>query len=90
LVFIDNRRVLFSLEGNDSILYNSDIVEVHPALQEEFKEGITNKDNFTKLKFKTRHEGYRICKLEKDKPYEGIYQVLHFIVNNNISTIRLE
>lgn len=80
---LTNNRILMSDEGIFSLLYLADIIEVVPALQEEIRDRITDKQKFTRLKIKTRNNEYFICKLEQGQPYEGFYQVLHFIANNN-------
>jgi hypothetical protein len=82
---LTNSRILMSNEGLSSSLYLADINEVHPALQEEMKDRITDKQKFTRLKIKTSNNEYFICKLEQGPPFEGVYQVLHFIASNNSS-----
>lgn len=64
-------------------LLNSDIIEVAPALKEEFKNMVMEKVNFTKLIIKYQNGENHILSLERGKPYEGFYQVLHFIAGNN-------
>ena len=82
---LTNNRILMCNEGQSIFLYLADIIEVCPALQEEMNDMISDKQKFTRLKIKTKNGDYFICKLEKGQPYEGIYQVLHFIATNNIS-----
>jgi len=82
---LTNNRILMCNEGQSIFLYLADIIEVRPALQEEMNDMISDKQKFTRLKIKTKNGDYFICKLEKGQPYEGIYQVLHFIATNNIS-----
>ena len=79
---LTNSRILMLNEGIFSFLNLADIIEVRPALQEEMNDRITDKKKFTRLKVKTRNDEYFICKLEQGAPYEGIYQVLHFIANS--------
>lgn len=78
-------RILFSNEGIDFSFNLSDIIGVTPAIQEEFKNKITNKEEFTRLKIKTKNNNYFICKLESGLPYQGFYQILHFIMINNLN-----
>lgn len=81
---LSNNRILMSSDGICSTLNNSDIIEVRPALEEELEDRIMNKNDFTRLKLKTKDGKYTILKLEKGQAYEGIYQVLHFIKNGNL------
>ncbi|HRB70530.1 hypothetical protein [Flavobacterium sp. WV_118_3] len=80
---LTNSRILMSNEGQFTFLYLADIIEVHPALQEEMNDKINDKQKFTRLKIKMKNGKYFVCKLEKGQPYEGIYQVLHYIATNN-------
>lgn len=68
-------RILFSNEGVISIFSNADIIEVQPAIQEEFKSKIMDKEKFTRLKLKTKNNDIFICKIEQGLPYKGIYQL---------------
>ncbi|MDR2008631.1 MAG: hypothetical protein LBQ34_06645 [Alphaproteobacteria bacterium] len=85
---LTNSRILTSNDGQSTFLYLTDIIEVRPALQEELNDRVINKQKFTMLKIKMKNGEYFVCKLEMGQPYEGIYQVLHFIANNNISCSR--
>lgn len=80
-------RILFCSEGASSNLKNTDIIEVQPAIQEEFKDKIMDKEKFTRLKLKTRNNQFFTCKIEQGLPYNGLYQTLHFIMTNNVQTI---
>lgn len=79
-LLLTNRRVLTS---SKIMILNSDIVEVSPALQEEFKDMVTNKNRFTRLLVKDKNNKTYILSLEMGNPYEGFYQVLHFIASSN-------
>jgi len=85
---LTNNSILMSNEGQSVCLPYIDIIEVRPALQEEMNDRILDKQKFTRLKIKMRNGAYFVCKLEQGLPYEGIYQVLHFIATNNISESR--
>lgn len=85
---LTNNRILMCNEGQSIFIYIADIIEVRPALQEEMNDRISDKQKFTRLKIKTKNGDYFICKLEQGQPYEGIYQILHFIATNNISSCR--
>ncbi|MBV8326509.1 hypothetical protein [Chryseobacterium sp.] len=82
-VLFTDLRILFSNEGVDAFFNISDIIEVTPAIEEEFKNKVMNKEEFTRLKVKTRNSDYFICKLEPGLPYQGFYQMLHFIKTKN-------
>ncbi|QJB30707.1 hypothetical protein HF329_05095 [Chitinophaga oryzae] len=79
-VLLTNRRVLTS---SNIILLNSDIIDVSPALQEEFGNMITDKNRFTRLRVKDKNNRAYILSLEMGHAYEGFYQVLHFISSGN-------
>jgi hypothetical protein len=83
---LTNSRILILKEGLLEVYNNSDIIEVRPALEEELKDIIHNKEFFTRLKIKTKDNEEIILSLEKGKPYEGIYQVLHFIRSSNLES----
>ncbi|MDR2274874.1 MAG: hypothetical protein LBF27_28455 [Sphingobacterium sp.] len=85
---LTNNRLLMSIDGQSKFLYLADIIEVRPALQEEMNDRIIDKQKFTRLKIKMKDGECFICKLEQGQPYEGIYQVLHFIATSNISSCR--
>lgn len=79
-LLITNTRILQSrLNTKLSISYNK-IHKVHLALQDEFIHGIMNKTDFTYLVLETNNEKYCI-EIEKGEPFQGIYQMLHFIVS---------
>ncbi len=80
-------RILFCNEGVSSNLINTDIIEVQPALQEEFRDKIIDKEKFTRLKLKTKNNEFFTCKIEQGSSYNGLYQTLHFIMTNNVQTI---
>jgi hypothetical protein len=81
---LTNYRILILNQGQFKVFNNIDIVEVHPAIKEELRDRINDKKNFTRLKLKTKGNEEVIISLEVGNPYEGIYQVLHFIKTNNL------
>lgn len=83
---LTNSRVLILNEGRFDVFNNIDIVEVRPALEEELRDRVNNKENFTRLKIKIKNNEEVVLSLEKGKSYEGIYQVLHFIRGNNLES----
>jgi len=80
-------RILFCNEGVNSNLKNTDIIEVQPAIQEEFRDKIMDKEKFTRLKLKTKNNEFFTFKIEQGLSYNGLYQTLHFIMTNNVQTI---
>lgn len=82
-VLLSNHRILTLDKGKYSWVYFEDILDVRPALQEEMKDGILDKKNFTRLTIRTKTKDNVICKLEQGNSYEGFYQVLSFIANSN-------
>lgn len=85
-LLLTNSRILILNEGTFEVLNNFDIIEVRPALEEELRDRVNNKGNFTRLKIKIKNGEEVVLILEKGKPYEGIYQVLHFIRSNNLES----
>lgn len=81
-VLITNCRILMNNKGGIAFILNSDLTEVHPALHEEYKAGIMDKKSFTKLKLKDKYSKEYIVEIENGLPYQGVYQLLHFIAGN--------
>lgn len=44
-----------------------------------------NKEDFTELSLRDQKGNKYIIKIEKGKPYQGVYQVLHHIASKNQS-----
>lgn len=80
---LTSSRIIMKMNGYTSNILNTDLIEVRPAIQEEFKDKIINKNNFTRLYLKDTNLKDYILKMEMGEPYEGLYQVLHFIASNN-------
>lgn len=80
---LTNFRIINYYSENQYIINLNDIIEVQLALKEEFNDRVMDKEKFTRLKIKTKSNDYFILNLEEGKPYQGLYQVLHFIVMNN-------
>lgn len=83
-ILLTNNRIIINKQDNFSFIKTDEIIEVIPALEEELKNGIFIKNNFTKLKVKLKNNDNVVLELEKGLPYEGLYQVLHFIKSDNI------
>lgn len=82
-LLITSSRIIESKEGVILAIPFSELVEVNLAMQEEFKDGIMNKENFTRLVLKVATGKSYIINAEKGKPYQGIYQILHHIASSN-------
>ena len=82
-LLLSNKRVLSNKSGSLYSILNENIIEVTPAMQEEFKDGVRSKLDFTRLKLKDNSSKEYLLFLEKGQPYEGLYQALHFIATKN-------
>ncbi len=80
---LTNNRLISIINGISFIILNVNLVEVMPALQEEFKNYITNSLKFTRLLIKDRYNNEYILRVEEGKAYQGVFQVLHFIASGN-------
>lgn len=83
-LLITNERILINSEGLYSEILNTDLSEVTPALEEEFKDRVFDKNNFTRLKLKGKNQVH-VCRVEAGLPYRGLYQMLHFVATSNLS-----
>lgn len=82
-LLITNNRIIEEKGGVRLTIPYSELIEVSLAIQEEFKERIINKEDFTRLVLKDSSGRKYIVKSEKGEPYQGIYQILHHIVSSN-------
>jgi hypothetical protein len=62
-----------------NIILNSNLKKVGIAIQEEFRNRIADKNKFTNLLLTDKNDTNYLVKIEERKPFQGIYQVLHFI-----------
>lgn len=76
-VLITGDRVIASTKGNILSLPYTELTRVNLALQEEHKDNKTPV-NFTRLILTMRNGESHIITVEKGKPYQGIFQLLHF------------
>lgn len=84
-LLLTNKRILEECEGLRISIPFSDLIETSLAIQEEFKKKIMNKEDFTELSLRDQKGNKYIIKIEKGKPYQGVYQVLHHIASKNQS-----
>lgn len=82
-LLLTNKHIWFCKSGLKSKIMNEDIMNVSPALKEEFKDKIMSKNKFTRLNLTDKYLKNHILILEKGQPYEGVYQVLHFLATKN-------
>lgn len=82
-LLLTNNRIIEKKEGIVISIYYSDLIEVTPAIQKEFKNRIIDKQDFTLLSLKDKNNKNYVLRVEKGKPYQGIYQVLHHIISIN-------
>jgi hypothetical protein len=84
-LLLTNNRVLWQQnEALSSLLY-CNLLIISVTMAEEFKLGVMNKDDFTYLYLKDCKLDNYLLQLEEGQPYNGIYQVLHYIITINNS-----
>jgi len=84
-ILLTNERILKEQVGVRETIAFSELTEVNLALHEEFKDMVMNKKDFTLLALKHRNGSKSVIKLEKGDPFQGMFQVLHYLAlkNNN-------
>ncbi|MEM9077266.1 MAG: hypothetical protein AAGC43_09505 [Bacteroidota bacterium] len=78
-VLLTNKRLLYQDNSVIKTINHSDIEKVSLALDIEYKTGVKNKNEFTRLLLMDKEEQIHLLTLEKGKPFQGFYQVLHFL-----------
>ncbi len=84
IILFTNKRVI--ILNKNSIISELDfvnIIDVKPAILEEYNEGIRNTIDFTKIKIFMKDESISILKIESGEPYNGVFQMLHYISTQN-------
>lgn len=73
------------IKNNDSFqtIFYSDIKSVKPAVLEELRNGIKSPNDFTKLLLQLIDGSSAMIIIEKGLPYQGVYQMLHYIITQN-------
>lgn len=79
-VLITNTRILKSSSDVELSIQYNEIKKVYPDLENEFKDNKKNKISFTYLIIEDGKNKYSI-KVEKGEPFQGMYQMLHFIAS---------
>ena len=78
-VFLTNKRLFYKKDSVTNIIDHNNIRKVSLALDIEFKAGIRDKKEFTRLLIEDEEGQNHLLNLEKGEPFEGFYQVLHFL-----------
>ena len=82
-ILLSNERILIKQSEQEAVIPYSELIEVNLALEEEFADNVMDMRDFTRLVHKDRNGSKSIIKLEKGEPYQGVYQVLHFLAQKN-------
>lgn len=85
-LLLTNNEIIEERDGVRLVIPYSELIEVSPAIQEEFKDKILNKENFTRLVLIDSSDRKHIVRTEKGNPFQGIYQMLHYVASNNKAT----
>ena len=78
-VILTNKRLFYKKNNSVKAIDNENVKKVNLALEVEFRDGVKNKKEFTRLFLQDREGQNHLLVLEKGPPYEGFYQVLHFL-----------
>ena len=89
-VLITDKRVILCENGDVFKYHFKDIVEIRAALNEEFQDGILDKQMFSRIYLKTMDTKEHIIQIEPGLPFQGVYQVLHFIGSQNKVNLSIE
>lgn len=76
---LSNKKIRSNHEGIKIELNLENLKEVNLAMLEEFKAGIRKKTEYTRLKVTDKADKNYLLHLEKGLPYQGLFQVLHFL-----------
>ncbi|MCV6628693.1 MAG: hypothetical protein OIF50_02420 [Flavobacteriaceae bacterium] len=77
--FLTNQRLFYKRDSIAGIIDNNNIKKVSLAIDDEFRFGVKDKKEFTRLLLKEKEGKNHLLLLESGEPFEGFYQVLHFI-----------
>lgn len=80
---LTNIRIISIKEKSLTAIPNNSLIRVDPAFHEEFNERITDSNKFTRLRVIYKNNIEYILWVEKGEPFQGIFQVLHFIASSN-------
>lgn len=79
-ILLTNKRILNRQENINFEIYYEDLQEINLAMLDEFKKAIKDKTKFTMIKIKDKTNREYILNVEEGKPFQGFYQVLHFLI----------
>jgi hypothetical protein len=80
-LILTTERILKENEGASLSISFKELIDVKFASSIEYKDGNTRIDDFTRLILTTENGTDSIIEIEKGKPYQGIFQVLHYLVS---------
>ncbi len=88
--FLDNSNWFFLTDNKISFTYNDCIVEIYHneisdvriAIEEEFRRREFDKSKFTIIEIKDKNLNKYLVSIERGLPFQGLYQVLHFIAGS--------
>jgi hypothetical protein len=86
-LLLTDKRVLIERVGVKLSIYFPELMDVNIAIQEEFKDNILNKEDFTRLILKDNKGNSYLVKIEKGQSFQGLYQILHHISSNNKNSL---
>jgi len=78
-LLLTEKRTLSLKNKTYSSIFHTDLVEVSMDIQEEFRNGIKDKNAFTRLLAVDINNKTHLLKIENGQPYHGVYQILHFL-----------
>jgi len=78
-----NEKIIYKKNETLLVILLSNLLEVNIAMKEEMKDGIVNIEEFTKLNLEDNEKYIFLIEIEKGLPYQGIYQMLHYISSTN-------
>jgi len=81
---LTNKRLIFNSNSIVHSIFLNDLIKVFPSLVDNFLIGKKKMSDFTKLLLVDRKNNKFIIDFEKGEPYYGFYQLLHFIVTQNL------
>jgi hypothetical protein len=78
LVFTNKR--IFGEQGDVKLsIPFSNLESVNLAMADEFNDKVYNKTDFTRLLLKEKNGNQYLVKIEKGRPFQGVYQMLYYL-----------
>lgn len=88
-LLLTTNRIIAEYDDVKLSLLLSDLREVSPDLKGEAINWIINREGFTRLLLKDFNGKDTIITLETGKPFQGMFQLLHYIASQNITNLSL-